>query len=100
MIVKTLIDVEPEKAFRFCNNSRALNLYQLVDTIEHTDDGIFTYHVTSRHDFATWIKDVIADEPLFHYIKEERDKRWFVAKVRFRIKELEERLQPKMPVKT
>jgi len=90
--IKTLNDVQPEKSFWFCNGTRALNLYQLVDTIEHTNDDIFRYHVREKkNDFAQWILDVLEDEVLYHQVVAERDKQWFIQKIRHRIHELEER---------
>lgn len=92
-MIDPLSDVPPEKGFWFCNGSRAMNLYQLVDTIEHTNDGVFAYHVSNgRNDFAAWIKDVIEDERLVRLVEHEGEKRWFVEKVRARIKELEDEL--------
>ena len=91
MFVKTLNDVPAAQAFWFCNGTRAMNLYQLVDTIEHTSDDVFRYHVhATKNDFATWILDVLEDEVLYNLIKNEQERRWFVEKVRHRIKELEE----------
>ncbi len=93
MFIKTLNDVPGDKAFWFCNSTRALNLYQLVDTIEHTNDDVFQYHVgENRNDFAQWILDVLEDEVLYNSIKDERDKHWLVQKIRKRIKELEEQM--------
>ncbi len=89
--VKTLNDVPGDKAFWFCNGTRALNLYQFVDTVEHTADDIFEYHCHgSRNDLAAWILDVLEDDVLFGLVRHETSKYWFCQKVRHRIKELEE----------
>ncbi len=88
---KTLNDVPSDKGFWFCNGTRAMNLYQLVDGIEHTSDDIFEYHDHGeKNDFAAWILDVLGDEELFALVRREESKYWFVQKVRHRIKELEE----------
>jgi|GEM_PF-6660700 len=85
-----LLDVPPDKVFWFCNSSCAANIYQFVDTIEHTNDGVFLYHVQNgRNDFADWIKNVLEDEQFYALIKEERNKYWFVQKARWRIRQLE-----------
>ena len=86
---KTLSDVMPEKAFWFCNSTRASNVYQFLDTIEHTDDDVFEYHVTGKNDFAKWVKDVLEDDRLYALIEHERDKYWFVQKVKRHIARLE-----------
>ena len=90
-MIDSLRDVPPDKGFWFCNGTRALNIYNLVDVIEHTGEDVFRTHVIgARNDFAAWILDVLEDEVLFHLIKDERDKYWFVQKIRHRIKDLEE----------
>ncbi len=93
MFRKTLQDVPGEKAFWFCNGTRAMNLYQLIDTIEHTNDGVFTYHCSdrSKNDFAAWILEVLEDEALFSLVRYESSKRWFVRKVREHLEETERR---------
>jgi hypothetical protein len=89
-----LLDAPPEKGFWFCNSSRANNIYQLVDTIEHTNEGVFRYHVNKeRNDFADWILHVLEDEVLYHQVVHETDRYWLIQKVRHRIKELEESAQ-------
>lgn len=87
----SLLDVPPDKGFWFCNSTRASNIYQLVDTIEHTNEDIFRYHVTKdRNDFADWILHVLEDEVLYHQVVNEMDRYWFIQKIHHRIKELEE----------
>jgi len=93
-LVKTLNDVPPDKAFWFCNGTCAPNIYQFVDTLEHNGDDVFMYHITGeKNDFANWIMSVLEDEVLYHSIKNEREKHWFVQKVRKRIKDIEEQEQ-------
>jgi hypothetical protein len=68
-----------------------MNIYQFVDTIEHTNEGVFTYHVAGdKNDFAGWIRDVLNDEVLYYQIVHEKERYWFVQKVHHRIKDLEE----------
>lgn len=91
---KSLDDVPGEKAFWFCNGTRALNLYQLVDTVEHTSDEVFDYHVSgAKNDFAVWVRDVLEDQQLYDLIWHERSKYWFVQKVRRHLKEREEQAE-------
>ncbi len=68
-----------------------MNIYQLVDGIEHTSDDIFEYHDHGeKNDFAAWILDVLGDEELFSLVRHEGSKYWFVQKARRHIKMMEE----------
>lgn len=97
-MIDPLLDVPPDKAFWFCNSSRAMNIYQLLDIIKHTGDDIFLYHVAGegRNDFAAWVLDVIEDKKLYYLLKDEKDKYWFTRKVEHRIKELESTAQQRI----
>ncbi len=87
---KSLKDVPGEKVFVFCNGSRAQNIYQLADTIEHTNDGVFTFHANEDHnDFAAWVQDALEDASLARLLRHETDRYWFIQKVRGHIKFLE-----------
>lgn len=87
-----LADTKPEEAFWFCNGSIANNIYQLMDIIQHTDEGVYAHHTTGRNDFTRWIQDVLGDDIFVHQIVPEDSKELFLQKLASRIKEIEERI--------
>ncbi|MBU1198609.1 MAG: hypothetical protein KJ685_02140 [Nanoarchaeota archaeon] len=90
---RVLSDVpQPHMAFWFTNGTIVRNIYELVNDVEACDSKTFEYHLNKeKNDFYRWILEVLGDDVLAKAIKKEFDQKKFVAKVRKRIKELEEK---------
>lgn len=68
--VKFLSRVPAEYAFR-CNDSCVINdLKELAQSLNTMNNETFSYHAnTMKHDFSTWISDVIGDQELADSLK-------------------------------
>jgi hypothetical protein len=82
--MKTYAVTDPQKYFFLHGGGELKSLEELFVELQTMDHGVFSHHVTpERHDFATWVKDVMGDRMLaknmtYARTKEEMEKLLFV----------------------
>lgn len=91
----TLHDVHPNNVLRIKNGSIVRSLYDLANELTLMDEEVFRYHVNDkRNDFYEWVYHMVRDVHLAKVFSEIKDRRFMLAAVEKRVRQLENPDQP------
>lgn len=72
---KILGEAPQEFEFYLQDGKKLKSVYELVDSLEHMNDGLFRQHVNdAKNDFSNWIKDVFEEPSLAKEIHKIQDR--------------------------
>ncbi len=62
-----------EHNFYLNNGKKVKNIAELMESLKHMDQDLFSFHVNEQHnDFASWIRDVFGEKELARRINQTR----------------------------